>query len=133
MVKAPKYRSLNHFTGKVQPMPVKNDRKARNLEAARRAVETLDRNADCDPDDYIRGGDRLMEDQLNVVADWISDALATHWGTGSWTASHNLRQLTLQQISMVLIAWGASPFLIEQFAQDLLNRVHSSSFKAGSR
>jgi len=107
------------------------DRKARDLEAARRCIDKLDRNASLDYDDAIPPTHITIEELLHNCATWISKAYGEHYGPGSWTASHQLRSLELRDIKPMLIAWGASPFLIEQWGEDLLQRVRSASFRGG--
>lgn len=93
----------------------------RNLLAAIRCAEQLDRHAD-------HAG---LEEQ-QPVAGWIAVAIARQHGIGSWGASHALRNTTRREVELILLAWGASPFTIEQHAEPLRELIVSDSFLGGS-
>lgn len=108
-------------------------RRERNLIAASRCIAALDLNASLDLADEIPGTGLTMEKLATDVASWVCTVLGAHHGTGSSAASHALRKIDREQVSFILIAWGASPFLIEQWAGEITERVWSQSYRGGSR
>lgn len=72
-----------------------------------------------------------LDTNLKNVALWLSKLLAEHHGPGSWNASYRLRHVEEVELRGMLICLGASPFLIEQWLDEIRSLVVSFSYRAG--
>lgn len=67
------------------------------------------------------------------VARSIAHILGRHYGPGSWVAAHHLRQITVEDVAVMLRAWGAAPFTIEVHAERISQWVHSFAPRGGAQ
>ena len=111
---APQYRSINAL-----PERLTMNRHARNLEGAHRVIERLDLNADLGLEDEIRPfhpglASAWLQPReplawlLDRTAEWLAALLGDYHGTGSWHASHELRNVDPVELRGMLIALGAT-------------------------
>lgn len=100
---------------------------------ALRSVARLDANASAGINDVLPDNSGLtMEDTVNSVAGFISFTYGGHYGRGSWSASHHLGRISSRDVKTILIAWGASPFTVEQWSLTLARRVRADHLKGGA-
>lgn len=92
-----------------------------HIERAVERVALLDRIADY-PD---------LDDLLSALANDISAVVASRHGTGSWSASHALRSLTDDDVALLLTAYGASTFTVQQHTETLRQLIRGGSFRGG--
>ena len=95
----------------------KTDRIARSVER----VALLDRIADYDDLDSL----------LSTLADDISAVVASRHGPGSWAASHALRELSDDDVALLLTAYGAATFTVQRHTEDLRQLIRGGSFRGG--
>lgn len=86
------------------------------------ASESLQTDHDDYPADYL----------LRTAAAAIGSVVAGHHGTGSWAASHALRKLSVTDVTVLLMAYGATRLTIELHASRLHGIIRSTAAKGGA-
>lgn len=96
-------------------------------------VSLLDRIGAFVDGDYhdIDGEEWTGDHLLRLVAGDIAAVVGSHYGTGSWAASHGIRKLTVADVTILLMAYGASRFTVEQHASRLHGIVKSQADRGG--
>lgn len=73
-----------------------------------------------------------LDDLLSALADDLSAVVASRHGTGSWAASHALRELSDDDVALLLTAYGASTFTVGQHTETLRQLIRGDSFRGGN-
>lgn len=100
-----------------------------------RSVARLDMHADIGLADTV-AIDGLMytgADLRRHVAQDIAHRIELHNGVGSWTATRALKNTGVGDVRVILMAWGASHFTIEQHARAIAAAVRAMGFNGSGK
>lgn len=69
---------------------------------------------------------------VGSVIEHVRHAIASHYGVGSWNAAGALGDVSTSEVRSMLIAWGASPFTVQQYAKTIARFVRFGHQDGGS-
>lgn len=97
-------------------------------------VALLDRiGAFTDGDYHELDGEEWTGDHLlRTIAAGISTRVASRHGIGSWAASNALRHLKDYDVALLLAAFGASTFTVQQHTERLRGIIRSTAASGGA-